>query len=122
MGHLGADRVLSLARERFYWPRMSKYIEDYIQNRSLFERQETVASISYSTEANHCHTPFRTGVYILFAFGTLEGRIYATRNKSAKTAAEKVFSDFIPRFGILHRLHHAQGGDFENKFFHQLQK
>ena len=26
MGHLGADRVIQLARERFYWPKMESDI------------------------------------------------------------------------------------------------
>ena len=29
MGHLGADRVVSLARDRFYWPHIQKDIEQY---------------------------------------------------------------------------------------------
>ena len=30
MGHLGADRVFDLARERFYWPRIFTQISDYV--------------------------------------------------------------------------------------------
>ena len=30
MGHLGPDRTLHLARERFYWPHMQSDIEHYI--------------------------------------------------------------------------------------------
>lgn len=30
MGHVGTERVLHLARERFYWPFMAKEIEDYV--------------------------------------------------------------------------------------------
>ena len=32
MGHLGAGRVLDLARDRFYWPHMQRDIEHYCMN------------------------------------------------------------------------------------------
>ena len=32
MGHLGSDRVLHFARDRFYWPRMQRDVEHYIKN------------------------------------------------------------------------------------------
>ena len=33
MGHLGPEEVEELARQRFYWPYMTRDITDYIQNR-----------------------------------------------------------------------------------------
>lgn len=30
MGHLGADRMVALARERFFWPKMREEIEHYV--------------------------------------------------------------------------------------------
>ncbi|XP_014674250.1 PREDICTED: uncharacterized protein LOC106814447 [Priapulus caudatus] len=47
---------------------------------------------------------------------------YAMKNKSSRTAAVKLFNEYIPRFGFLRRLHHDQGQEFENDLFKQLEK
>ena len=47
---------------------------------------------------------------------------YPTRNKEGQTAADKLFNDFVLRYGFPARIMHDQGGEFENNMFNQLQK
>ena len=44
MSHLGSERVLELARRRFYWPHMQRHIEFYIrkQCRCMISKQPAV--------------------------------------------------------------------------------
>ena len=50
---------------------------------------------------------------------TKYAQAYATRNKTARTAAEKIYNEFIPRFSFPA---HDQGGEFENKLIHNLER
>ena len=48
---------------------------------------------------------------------------YATTNKSARTAENKLYNDSILRFGFPGRILHDQlGGEFENQLFHRLEE
>lgn len=52
---------------------------------------------------------------------TKNAQVYATRDKSGKTAARKLFDDFIMRFGFSSKIHHDEGKEFENTLLHKLQ-
>ncbi len=45
---------------------------------------------------------------------------YPTTSKSAKTVADRLFNNYALRFGFPRRIHHDQGGEFENRLLAQL--
>lgn len=47
---------------------------------------------------------------------------YLTTSKSGKVVADKAFNDYALKFGFPMRIHHDQGGEFENQLFSQLSK
>ena len=139
MGHLGADRTVHLARQRFYWPWMQSDIEDFIgnrcqcikQRRPVFHTRDPLKPIvttapfeMVSIDFLHLEKSSGSYEYILVIVDHFKRycQAYATRNKSARTAAENLYNEFIPRFGFPSKIHHDQGAEFENKLFHRLEE
>lgn len=47
---------------------------------------------------------------------------YPTKNKEAKTVADKLFNDFILRFGFPCKIHHDMGKEFNNRLLKRLKE
>ena len=139
MGHLGAERVTELARERFYWPFMRADITHYVSKvcHCLKQRkspthvnallQPILSTAPFQlVSMDYVHLEPSSGGYqyilVIMDHYIRFAQAYATRDKSAKTAADKLFNDFIMKFGFSETIHHDQGGEFENKLFHSLEK
>ena len=139
MGHLGVERVLCLAQDRFYWPHMKQYIEHYVtrvcdclkqrkpQHQPRAKLQPIITSAPFellSVDLVHLKTSSGGYEYILVVMDhfTRFAQCYPTRNKSGKTAAEKIYNDFVLKFGFPEKLHHDQGKELENQLFNHLEK
>ena len=125
MGHLGADRMVALARERFFWPKMRQEMEHYVTRvcRCIKRKkpnritrtpiQSIVTSAPFEMiSIDYVHLDKCKGgeEYILVVVDhfTKYAQAYATRDKSGKTAARKLFDDFIMRFGFPSKIHHGK--------------
>ena len=139
MGHLGVERVFDLAKSRFYWPNMKEDISHYVtkvcrclkQKPPAVKHREPLQPIvttapfqMISVDFLHLEASSGGYEYILIVMDHFMryAQAYATKDKSAKTAAEKIYNDFILRFGLPETLHHDQGGEFENKLFYNLDR
>ena len=139
MGHLGVERTLTLIRERFYWPHMQRDVDHYVtQVCSCLKRKRPnrptraplvnivtthpfeMVSIDF-LHLESCKGGYEYILVVMDHF-TRFAQAYACTNKSSKTAAEKVFGDFVLKFGFPAKLHHDQGREFENKLFYKLKE
>lgn len=133
VGHYGVDRTLQLTKNRFYWQKMEKDIRYTISNICPCVRQEKPnihaatprATISSSSPLEiigidflHLEKSSGTIEYILLLTDHFTRYIQAnpTRNKTAKTAANHLYNNFILKLRIPTwdtKLLYGQGGVWE---------
>ena len=139
MGHLASDRVEDLARQRFYWPHMRNDIEFFIKKKCsclvskkpnttekapLVPIKATYPFEMVSIDFLHldkCKGGFEYVLVVCDHF-TRFSQAYATKSKSSKAAADKLFNNFILQFGFPKRIHHDKGPEFNSNLFKHLHR
>ena len=138
-GHLGYERVLALVRERFYWSYIRKDIERFLNHvccclkhkRPTLPTREPLQPIITTSPfqliaIDYVHLERSSGGYeyilVVVNHFTRYAQAYPTKNKTGTTAADKIFNDFIPRFGFPEKIHHNINKEFENSLFKRLEK
>ena len=116
-GHLGTDKVFDLARRRFYWPRMYRDIELYITKQCQCIKQKKPNRVEraplvpiesqyqfeiVSMDFLKLDKAQRGYEYILVVTDhfTRCVQAYAMKNKSPKSAADKLYNNYILTYGF----------------------
>ena len=136
MGHMGRDRTLYLAQERFFWPYMSRDIERYVSSchrclrkKAPINTRASLVNITTSQPLEILCMDFLKldpckgnieDVLIITDHFTRYSQAIPLRNQSAKLTAKALFDNFINHYGFPMRLHSDQGRNFESKVINEL--
>ena len=135
--HLGRDKTISVAKDRFFLPGLTKDMEDYIEScprclrakaPHLPERAplhsivttrplELVCMdfVSLETSAGgYKHILVVTDHFTKYACA------YPTRSQHASVVAKVLVEQFVVHYGIPERLHSDQGANFEGRVIRNL--
>lgn len=127
VGHPGRDRTLSLLKDRFFWPGMSKDVDSWIKKcpRCVLRKTPTtqrVPLVSIVTTQpmelvcmdyltlETCKGGYSYVLVVTDHF-TRYAQAIPTRNMSAKTTADALCG-YIQHYGIPRRFHSDQGANF----------
>ena len=136
VGHLGAERVLSLARARFYWPRMKESIEKKCQTCERCFRRKTqpqraapmvnirttypleLVCMDYLSLEPDSHDT--RNILVITDHFTKFAVAVPTKDQKARTVAKALWENFLVHYGFPSRLHSDQGRDFESHTIREL--
>ena len=139
MGHLRSGRTVELIKECFYWPKMTEDANRFVtklctcvkSKKPSITHEAPMKSITSSSplqlagidfpHLDPCSGGYEYLLVITDHFKRFV-KVYPTTNKSARTAAEKLYNDFKMRYGIPEKLLSDRGREFENELFQRLSK
>ena len=114
MAHLGSEKVVELAQQRFYWPYMGKDIKNYIQKkcRCVVSKKPNIQERAplVPTKATY---PFEM-ISIDF--------LHLDKCKGGFEYALVVCDHFILQYGFPKRVHHDRGAEFNSNLFKELHR
>ena len=139
MRHLGSGRTAELIKERFYWPKIIEDVNHFVaklctcvkSKKPNITHEAPIKSITSSSPLQlvgieFLHLDSCSGGYeyrlVISDHFTRFVQAYPATKKSAKKAAEKLWNDFIMRYGIPEKLLSDSGREFENELLQGMSK
>lgn len=139
MGHLGRDKTLSIAQERFFWIGMTKDVEQKVKTcrRCICAKapnlpdKAPLVNIVTSRPFELVCMDFMSletavggynSILVVTDHFTRYACAFPTRNQEAKTVAKILVEEFFVHYGIPERLHSDQGANFQGRVVAHLCK
>lgn len=138
VGHMGIERTLELARARFFWPKMAKFIETKCKNcercvrrKARAQKASKLVNIKVNGPLELLCIDFLTiepdskdtrNILVMTDHYTKYAQAYPTKDQTAKTVATVLWENFISHYGFPRRLHSDQGACFESEIVAELCK
>lgn len=138
VGHMGIERTLELARARFYWPKMARYIEERckdcqrcVRRKVRAQKASKLVNIKVSGPLELVCIDFLTlepdsrdprNILVVTDHFTKYAQAYLTKDQTAKIVATVLWENFISHYGFPCRLHSDQGACFESELVAELCK
>ncbi len=135
-GHLGVERTAELLKDRFYWPRMSQHVEQYVKNCGRCIARKTlpkkVAPLNHITSSGPFDLvcidflsiePDSRGignVLVVTDHFTRYAQAFTCKDQKALTVAKILCDKFFIHYGLPSRIHSDQGRDFESGLIKEL--
>ena len=136
-GHLGTTKCYDLAKRRVYWPGMKSEITEYITQTCKCVKDKApnrkqiaplipirsskpfeIIGIDY-LHLDKCKGNFEYLLVVTDHFSRFS-QTFPTKNKNGKSAADRIFNEFVINYGFPDKIHHDQGKEFNNKMWDQL--
>ena len=136
VGHLGRDKTLELVRHRFYWPGMSKDVEEWVSNCDRCIRRKTPANQRAPLVGITTTQPLELvcldylsleaskggfeNILVITDHFTRYAQAIPTRNQTAKTTAEAFVNHYVVHYGLPRRIHSDQGANFMSRMMREM--
>ncbi|XP_056437540.1 uncharacterized protein LOC130374637 [Gadus chalcogrammus] len=135
-GHMGMERTTELIKDRFYWPRMTAEVEQYIRTcgrcisrKTLSQHASPLNQITSNGPLDLVCIDFLqiepdsrgvANVLVVTDHYTRYAQAFATKDQKAITVARVLWEKYFVHYGLPARIHSDQGRDFESRLIKEL--